>query len=194
MRTLIRSIALSAALTAFAALPLMAQEGEATNTNLLAPNTGLMFWTLVVFAGFVFIMYKAFWPLMNDSVDQRIKSLKDALDSAKRDREESARLLAEHKAQLEGARNEAQKIIADGRAVAEKMRGQVLEDTKKQQDELLARAKRDIEGEKTKAIGELRKEAIDLALLGASKVIEKNLDDATNRKLVDDFLSSVGKR
>ena len=73
------------------------------------------------------------------------------------------------------------------------MRAQVLDETKRQQDELLVRARRDIDSEKVKAIADLRREAIDLAILGAGKVIEKNLDDATNRELVEAFLSSVGK-
>ena len=54
-----------------------------------------------------------------------------------------------------------------------------------QQAELLERARRDIEGERDRAIAELRREAVDLAIAGASKVIERNLDDAGNRQLVE---------
>jgi F-type H+-transporting ATPase subunit b len=191
MRTIIRLAVLSLAIAA----PVLAQEhgAEPGGNSLLAPNAGLMFWTLIVFGAFVLIIYKYFYPSLTEMVVAREKALREALDAAKRDRDEAAALLATHKTQLEASRAEAQKIIADGRAVADKMREQVLEDTKKQQDELLARAKRDIEGEKAKAIDDLRREAIDLALKGATKVIEKNLDDATNRKLVDDFLRTVGK-
>jgi F-type H+-transporting ATPase subunit b len=71
------------------------------------------------------------------------------------------------------------------------MKAEMLEVTHAQQAELLERARRDIDAEKTKAIDELRREAIDLALAGASKVIEKNLDDAQNRKLVESYLSSI---
>jgi F-type H+-transporting ATPase subunit b len=71
------------------------------------------------------------------------------------------------------------------------MKAEMLEQTHVQQAELLERARRDIDSEKSKAIDELRREAIDLALAGASKVIEKNLDDAQNRKLVESYLSSI---
>ena len=67
----------------------------------------------------------------------------------------------------------------------------MLEATPAQQAELLERARRDIDAEKAKAIDELRREAIDLALAGAGKVIEKNLDDAQNRKLVESYLASI---
>ena len=190
MKSFIRSFALVALL----AVPVFAQEEHAAGPpNLLKPEGGLMFWTLVIFAIFAVVMWKMAYNPLTEAVRGREQSLRDAIEAAKRDRDEAAALLATHKAQLEASRAEAQKIIADGRAVAEKMREQSLEDTKKQQDELLARAKRDIETEKTTAIEQLRREAIDLALRGAGKVIEKNLDDATNRKLVEDFLRTVGK-
>ena len=194
MRTLIRNAALAAGAT-LTALPAFAQEAAkpAEDTNLLAPHAGLMVWTLVIFVALFFGLRRFAFPLILNAVEAREKSLEDALASAKRDRDDAARVLAETQAKLEAARTEAQKFIAYGRAAAEKMRVQMLEDTKKQQDELLARARRDIEGEKTKAIAELRSAAIDLALKGASRVIEKNLDDATNRKLVEDFLKTVGK-
>jgi F-type H+-transporting ATPase subunit b len=152
-----------------------------------------MFWTLIIFGIFFVILWRYAFPVLTAAVRAREQALREALEAAKRDRDEAARLIAEHKAQLEAARAEGQKLIADSRVVAEKLKTNMLEDTKKQQDELLARARRDIETEKTKAIGELRREAIDLALKGAERVIERNLDDATNRKIVDDFLNSVQK-
>jgi F-type H+-transporting ATPase subunit b len=56
---------------------------------------------------------------------------------------------------------------------------------------MLDRARRDIETEKTNAIAALRREAVDLAIAGASKVIERNLDSDANRKLVEGYLASV---
>jgi F-type H+-transporting ATPase subunit b len=186
-RTVLRSLALL-----FAASPLLAQEGEtAAKPGLLALQGGLMFWTLAIFV-IVFIVLKvaAFGPITK-AVADREQALLDAIEAAKQDRDAAAALLEEHRKQIEAARNEAQRYIAEGRAQAEKMKAEMLEATHVQQAELLERARRDIDSEKTKAIDELRREAIDLALAGASKVIEKNLDDAQNRKLVESYLSSI---
>jgi F-type H+-transporting ATPase subunit b len=172
--------------TAFAA-----PEGEGGPVNLLEPNAGLMVWTTVVFIGLMLVLKKfAFGPLFA-AVEAREKALEDAIDGAKRDREASAALLAEQKAAIEAARTQAQQIIADGRAVAEKMRADLLEETRKQQGEMMEQARRDIEGEKAKAIADLRREAVDLAIVGASKVIEQNLDSAGNRRIVEQFLASL---
>jgi F-type H+-transporting ATPase subunit b len=181
---------------AFASTALAAEPAQGGGSALLSPNTGLMFWTLVIFAILYFVLRKyAFGPI-TEAVEKREKALEEAIANAKRDREDAAKILAEHTAQLEGARAEAQRIIAEGRAVADKLRASMLEETRAMQQEMLDRARREIETEKTKAIAELREEAVDLAIAGASKVIEKNLDDPTNRKLVESFLAgaSVQKR
>jgi F-type H+-transporting ATPase subunit b len=190
MRTLSLSTALLLANTAVAA----AQEHAAAEGGggLMSLQINLMFWTLLIFVILYFLLSKfAFGPI-TAAVDAREKALEDAIEGAKRDREEAARLLEAHQKSIETARGEAQKLIADGRGVAEKMRGELLEQTRTEQQDMLARARREIESEKEKAVVELRKQAVDLALAGASKVIEQNLESDKNRKLVESYLSSLG--
>lgn len=159
--------------------------------DLLSPNGGLMLWTIIIFVLLLIVLSRFAFKPMLAAVEARERSLQEQLDSAKRDRDEATRLLAEHRAQLEKGRAEAQKLIADGRATAEKLRNDLLEQTKAQQQEMLDRARRDIETEKNNAIASLRREAVDLAIAGAGKVIERNLDSEANRKLVESFLGSV---
>jgi F-type H+-transporting ATPase subunit b len=152
----------------------------------------LMFWTLGIFLVLYFLLRKfAFGPI-TAAVEAREKALEDAIEGAKRDRDAAAKVLAEHQAQLDAARGEAQKLIADGRSVAEKMRADLLEQTRREQQDMLERARREIETEKERAIAQLRREAVDLALAGASKVIEQNLESEKNRQLVERYLSSIG--
>ena len=181
---------LSTSLTVLAATPALAQEAQAKG-GLLTPNGGLMFWTLIIFFVLLIILSRFAYPPLLASVEAREKSLQDALDKAQKDREEAARLLAEHRQQLDAARSEAQRLIAEGRATAEKLRTDLLEQTKSQQQEMLDRARRDIATERDHAIAALRREAVDLAIAGATKVIERNLDNDSNRQLVEGFLSSL---
>lgn len=173
------------------AVPAFAAEGGEAPKGLLSPTGGLMFWTLVVFAVLFFVLSKfAFKPILA-AVEGREQALREAMDQAKDDRDAASALLAEQKKQLDAARADAHKIIADGRATSEKMRADLLEQTKLQQADMLERAKRDIEAEKLGAIAALRREAVELAIAGAGKVIEKNLDDASNRALVEKYLSAI---
>jgi F-type H+-transporting ATPase subunit b len=182
----------SLALLAVSPAALFAQEAEGGTRTFMKPDTGLMVWTLVIFVVLMLVLSRyAFGPI-TAAVEAREKALEDAIEGAKRDREAAAKLLQEHQAAIDAARGEAQKIIADGRAVGEKMRADMIEATRKEQQDMLERARREIESEKDKAIMHLRREAVDLALAGASKVIEQNLESQKNRQLVESYLASIG--
>jgi F-type H+-transporting ATPase subunit b len=172
----------------------VAPEESAQSGDLLSPNGGLMFWTLVTFVFLLIILGKLVFPKITAAVEAREKALEEAIEGAKRDREAAAQALAEQQRQIEAARNEAQKIIVEGRQVGEKLRAQMVEETHQQQQQMLERARSEIEREKEQAIAEMRREAIELAIAGASKVIEKNLDEQSNRKIVESFLSSIPVR
>jgi F-type H+-transporting ATPase subunit b len=173
---------------------LAAQEAaeHAADTNLLSLHGGLMFWTLIIFVILLFVLSKFAFKPITAAVIAREKALQQAIDDAKRDREESARVLAEHRAALDAARGDAQRLIVEGREAGERVRAEIVEQARAEQQEMMERVRREIASEKDRAIAELRREAVDLAIKGAGKVIEKNLDDASNRKLVEEFLSSVG--
>lgn len=173
------------------ALALAQEGGEAAPVNLMAPNAGLMFWTLIIFVLLLAVLAKFAFPPMLAAVEAREKALLDAIEGAKADRAEAAELLAKHRAEMDNARVEAQRLIADGRAAGDRLRSEMLEQTRVQQQELLDRARREIEVERDRAIAELRREAVELAIAGASKVIDHNMDDAANRKLIDSFLATL---
>jgi F-type H+-transporting ATPase subunit b len=150
-----------------------------------------MFWTLLVFLVLFLILRRFAFPLILAAVEAREQALEAAIQAAKKDREEAARLLAEHRAALDASRGEGQKLIADARAAAERVRAELIEQAHAEQTAMLERARSEIASEKVSAIAELRREAVNLAIAGASKVIEKNLDQASNRQLVESFLASV---
>ncbi len=159
--------------------------------GLMSLQLNLMFWTLLIFVVLYFILSKfAFGPI-TAAVEKREKALEDAIEGAKRDREEAAKVLAEHRAALDAARGEAQKLIADGRAVAEKMRTELIAETRKEQQEMLESARQEIGNEKDRAMAQLRRDAVDLALAAASRVVEQNLESQRNRQLVEEYLSSI---
>jgi F-type H+-transporting ATPase subunit b len=187
MRFTVRSLLL----LPFVASTASAAAGGGTGGGLMSPSGGLMFWTLLIFFALFFILKRFAYPPILSAVEAREKALEDAIEGAKRDRDAAAALLAEQRAAIEQARNEAQRYIAEGRAAGEKLRADMLEHTRREQADLLERARRDMVNEKTRAILELRREAVDLAIAGASKVIEKNLDEASNRRLVESFLAGI---
>jgi len=99
--------------------------------------------------------------------------------------------LEEHRRAVTAAKAEAHELVAKARAVAEKERETLLARAREEYEQLLARARKEIDAEKEKAILELRREAVDLSIAAASKLIEGNLDSEANRRLVLEYLASL---
>ena len=191
---LIATASLANASAALAAIPAAAQEAaQEKPRGLLDPHAGLMFWTLLIFVALWLLLRKYAFPAIFAAVEAREKALEDAIAAAKRDREEAAKLLDDHRRQIDAARADAQRLIAEGAKAGEKIRTEMIEEARHQQQEILDRARQEIGAERDRAIAELRREAVDLAIKGASKVIERNLDDETNRKIVEQFLGDLQK-
>ena len=197
MRTLLRSLIRplpALALASAVARPLLAQGAEPATggpVNLLEPHAGLMAWTLLIFVVLFFVLRRYAFPPILGAVEARERALEEAIEGAKRDRDAAAQVLAQHQAALDASRQEAQQLLAQAHAAAERTRTDALEQTRVQQEELLARARREIDADRLRAIADLRREAVDLALAGATKVIGRNLDDAGNRRMIEDFLATI---
>jgi len=169
----------------------VAESAETPSGGLLTLHGGLMIWTLLIFLVVMFVLSKYAFKPITAAVEERERLLEETIARAKADREEAQRILEEQRRNLDATRAEAQKLIVEGRMLGEKLRAEMIEETRGQQQEMLERARREIESEKVKAIAELRREAVELAIAGASKVIEKNLDNDSNRKIVESFLASI---
>jgi F-type H+-transporting ATPase subunit b len=176
------------------ALTLTLVQHEPAASGPLVVNGGLVIWTLVVFGLLLFILKKWAWPPMVAAVQAREKALEDMLAEAERNRTESARLLAEHERLIAEGRTAAHSLLVEAKSVAEKERALALEKTRQEQEELLARALRDIASERDRAVQELRREAVDVSLAAASKLMGQRLDSETDRKLVQEYLAGLDLR
>jgi F-type H+-transporting ATPase subunit b len=156
-------------------------------------NGGVIIWTVVIFVILLGLLYRLGYPALLRMVEERERRIQKQLEDAEKANAEAQRLLEEHKKQIAAARNEAQDILAKAKTVSQKERETLLAKAREEYDALLSRARKDIEAEKDKAIQALRREAVELSIAAASRVIEANLDTDANRKLVTEFLESLGK-
>jgi len=159
--------------------------------NIFGINAGVSFWTLVIFIVLSVVLAKYAFPPILGYAAAREQRIQDALDEARRQREETEKLLAQQRQDLLDARQEAQGLIAEGKQAAERVREDMLARARVEQEELVTRARQDIERERQKAIESLRREAVDLALAAAGKLVGTRVDSAEDRRLVTDYLKSV---
>lgn len=166
---------------------------HAASPNVFALTANVSFWTLIIFLILLAVLIKFAFPPILGYAAAREKRIQDALDDAARQREETERLLTEQRAQLAKARSDAQALIGAAQKDAERVRRELLDKARAEQEEVLARAKREIEDERARAVESLRREAVDLAIAAASKLVEKKVDAQEDRRIVTDFLAQVDK-
>jgi len=154
-------------------------------------NFGLFFWTWVVFIALYFLLKKYAWPAILTVTEQREETIRRHLAEAEQAHEKAAALLAEQQKLLGESRTQAQTILAEAKSAADKERASAVQKTRDEQEQLLARARREIAAEGEKARQELRREAVDLSLAAASKLIGERLGAEADKKIVMDFLSTL---
>ncbi|HSH74848.1 MAG TPA: F0F1 ATP synthase subunit B [Longimicrobiales bacterium] len=183
---------LAVAAVATAPRPLVAQGGAEGGGGLFDINVGLSAWTLVVFAGLVFILGKFAWGPILHAVEAREAGIKAALDEAASRNAEASTLLEEHRAQLADARRQASELIAEGRAAGERVRKEIEEKARTEGQAIVERARSEIERERDAALEILRKESVELALAAASRLMQENLTQAKDRALVERYIGELG--
>lgn len=154
-------------------------------------NFGLFFWTWITFGLLFFLLWKFVWPQLLGATEAREKKIKQQLEEAERLNAEAKASVAEQQKLLAASRDQASKILADAKAAAERDHQMAAEKTRAETEEMLARARREIGAEKDRASAELRREAVDLALAAAGKLIGQRLEAVQDKKIVSDYLASL---
>jgi len=154
-------------------------------------NLGLSVWTTLVFLILLAVLWKFAWGPILAMVQDREDGIQGTLDQAAKERQEAAKLLAEHRDQMADARRQAQQMIAEGKEAGERVRQGIEEKARAEGDAMIERARESIEREKDAALDELRKESVDLALAAAAKLVQESLDEKKDRDLVMDFIDEL---
>jgi F-type H+-transporting ATPase subunit b len=156
-------------------------------------------WESTVFAIVAFlILYLllskfAFKPLFS-VMEKRAQLVKDQMSSAEESRKQAEQYLVQQKQAIEEARKEAYQIMEQAKTTSSRQAEQILEQARTEAERLKEEALRDIESEKVKAIAALRSQVSGMSVLIASKVIEKQLDEASQKEIIDTYLKEVGER
>jgi F-type H+-transporting ATPase subunit b len=176
-------------------LPLAAEAAEhgeeSGGSFLVSPGLGLMIWTLLLFLITMWVLSKVAFPKIQEALDRRAKMISESIDAAERQRRESDELLAEYRARLAEAREQADDIMARARKSAETAEAEAAAAGKEKREELVAAAKRDIEAETRRSLDEIRQQVANLTVLATEKVARKSLSAEDQKRLVEEALSEV---
>lgn len=159
--------------------------------SLVKLDPGLFIWTIITFLLLFFVLAKYAWKPLIKMLDDREGMIRSSLDDAEKAKLELERLNKESEAITAKARSEAQAILAESKTVAEKVKEDTIAKAKEQAIKISDDAQKQIQVEKDKAINDIKQEVVNLTLLVAEKLINKNLNDADNKSLIEESLKKV---
>lgn len=143
---------------------------------------------IILFLLLKWILFKPVSKMMNARVERIKKNISDSEQS----KAEAQNLKNEHKEQLERLKEETNTIINNAHQKAQSEAEELLKNARQEADQILSKAREQGEREVQKALEDVKNQVASLALLAASKVIQKNMDNETNRKLIEEFIDEVG--
>ena len=149
--------------------------------DLVTPEIGLIFWTTVTFVILLFLLAKFAWKPILSAVKNREESIREALLSADKAREEMAQLKSDNEQILREARAERDAILRDAREIREKMIAEAKSAAGQEADRLVEQAKEMIENQKMAAITDLKNQVASMSIDIAEKIIRKQLENKENQ-------------
>lgn len=161
--------------------------------GLVQINPGLIIWTILTFIALMVILKLVAWKPLLAMLDDRERTISDSLELARKTKEDSERLIIEHREMLTKARQEMAAIIEKAQRDAEQRRSDILARAQRDAEEKGRQFAEDLERQKRAAIRELREESVDLVLAAASRLLDSTLDDEKHRKLARGYLDDIAK-
>lgn len=158
---------------------------------LVQPDPGLYIWTIVTFLILLALLARFAWRPLLDALEQRQNTIRRSLDDARQAKEELQRLQAESARILAEARGAAAGIISSTRADAARFADEMKQQARSDAETIVRNAQREIDNQTARAVQSIRREAIDLSVAVAAKILRRDISPADNERLVDDTIREM---
>ncbi len=158
---------------------------------LVQPDPGLFIWTILTFLVLLTLLAKFAWRPLLEALETRQQGIRKALDDAQAAKQELQRLEQDAAQMMRKARAEAEVLITQSRADADRLREEIRQKAKADAEGIMRNAERQIQLETGRALQQIRSEAVDLSVMIASKIIQRNITKEDNERLIADALKQV---
>lgn len=151
---------------------------------------------VIVIANFLIllaVLYKFLYHPLMGMLEKRADTVRNNIETAENVKAEAYQMKEDITAELTTSRHKAQEIIAQASKAGDDAKAQIVETAREEAAKIIAKAQAEINDEKEKALTEIRDEAASLAIMAASKLIQRSLDDADHKQLVDKYIQEAGE-
>lgn len=160
--------------------------------QLLTPGVGLIIWQTIVFVLLFLVLAKLAWRPIMSGLNERERSIQDALDTAEKARHEMSQLKADNEKFLNEAREERDRILREAREVSNKLREEGQLEAKKVADKIIDDARAAINIEKQAALQDVKAQVAAFSLEIAEKLLKKDLaGDKEQKELVASYVKDL---
>jgi len=160
------------------------------------PLVGLtyeLFFTLANVLILFLILRKILFKKIIDVMDARDADIKNNIEAGQKAKKEGMKFKSEYETRIQDARDEGQMIVDFARKRAEEKSDTIISEAKKEAEYIKQKANNEIAKEKEQAFNNIKSEISEIAVLAASKVIEKDIDKAKHEDLIENFIKEVGE-
>jgi len=161
------------------------------NNPLVQPDPGLFIWTILTFLVLLTLLAKFAWRPLLKALEGRQEAIKKSLEDADRAKEELARLQQESTKIIDQARVEADSILSRTRSDAERLREDLKTKAREEADTMIRNAEQQIQLQTRQALQQIRHQVGEIAVTIASKLLERNLANEDNDRLVRETLQQI---
>lgn len=158
---------------------------------MLTFNSGLL-WTFVNLIVFFIILKKLLFQPVMGMIEKREQMISGQIEDAEQKNTQAGLLKERYEAELKNANQEAARIVKTAKERGKEEYEKILRDAGAEASKIIADASKTIETEWEKAVQGIQNEIAQVAIAAASKVIQENVDQASNEKILDDFLREAG--
>jgi F-type H+-transporting ATPase subunit b len=159
---------------------------------ILSPDFGLLFWQVVTFLIVFGLLAKFAWGPIVAGLKERENNIDEALNTAKKVKEEMSQLKSENEKLIAQARIERDKMLKDAQLAATNMINEAKEKANAEGARLLESARLSINNEKQAAITEVKNQAATLSIQIAEKLLKRQLsDEKAQKELVNDYIKEA---
>ncbi len=137
------------------------------------------------------ILKKYFWEKIRAFMLERENAVRDAFDSAEAMNKRADEKMRNYSARIANVEEEGREIIREARQQADVQAQEILNEARQQASDMMAKAEKNIELEKAKAMEEMRQEIGTLALLAAEKIVGKEIENVGQDAIVDEVIDQA---
>lgn len=167
--------------------------------NLITPDSGLLFWMVLIFGIVFFLLWKFGFPIITDMVDKRTAHIDQSLRLAREAEQRMQDLAREQEALIEKTRNEQGQILKEANRTRAEIIAKAEAEASDRAGQLLEQARQEIAAEKESALRDIRKEVALLSVGIAEKILRKDLSSDERQtayidRLLDELPASQGRK